>query len=754
MASDEATPKATKQTKQTRAFRLASERYQMGRRDRGLYARRGDVTFSLGPRSRDSLRADLRAMWREACDDDPPGDPVLNGVIADLRRLAENAEPDAPTSAETAMAIVNAHGVTPTWNPEHPERPEVHSANRNPFDAAREVADLLLKGNDPPRLFRMGREGTAVVQVLDDGTLMSLDQNMGGGWLMYVAERVTFIGGGETPRIVAPPAPVMKMMPTIILSDLPVLDGLTTTPYLDADGDLITQDGYHPGSRLYLTTRGLDLAPISEKPTAAEVAAARDLLMDEWLGDFPFATPADKANAVAELLTLTGRSFVRLAPLFINDASTPGSGKGLLTDTVHLIATGHLPHLMELPLDGDEQRKTITSALMAGQSLIAWDESPLIAGRTLAMILTAEIYSARILGTNKMIAVQNRFTQIAIGNNVDVRGDMRRRVLPCRLEPDVDRPEHRSGFRHPDLKAWVGEQRSELLHAALTIWRHWDAEGRPTYAKTIGSFDHWVKTVGGALDAAGIPDFATNIDKWLSYSEEDDGWGGHLIQLRARYDAAWFTVNEVADAVHSGYLRKPPVKRDDKDRELSQQISYAYRGLRERWYGELRLVRSETRNSESGGYTWSVRKREDREKSGVPTGQDPCSVSSVSSAGGVESAGQTHNGVAPEGTPHGLTDGTSSGAVTHLQNREATGQSQFTERTEDTEHLTRVPAPNFHSSSARLDCSMTEGSTPDRFSRLPSDDDEPDDRWSEYDNAPPDFEPWDDPDAAPEGDHR
>ena len=103
------------------------------------------------------------------------------------------------------------------------------------------------------------------------------------------------------------------------------------------------------------------------------------------------------------LLTLTGRMFFALAPLFVFDASTAGSGKGLLVTTISLIATGEAPQVMELPADGEEQRKKITSALLAGQELIMWDESHVIAGRTLAAILTAERYSDRLLGGNKMI---------------------------------------------------------------------------------------------------------------------------------------------------------------------------------------------------------------------------------------------------------------------------------------------------------------------------------------------------------------
>ena len=264
---------------------------------------------------------------------------------------------------------------------------------------------------------------------------------------------------------------------------------------------------------------------------------------------------------------------------------------------------------MELPADGEEQRKKITSALLAGQELIMWDESHVIAGRTLAAILTAEKYSDRLLGGNKMISVTNRFTQVALGNNVEVWGDMKRRVVPVRLVPDIEHPENRTDFRHPNLEEWVRAHRGELLAALLTIWRNWIAKGRPEASTGMGSFDRWSRAVGGALQAAGIDGFRSNTAGWLSDSDDDDGWGDHLRQLLGRFGGGeWFTVAEVVGAVEAMSVDRPPVKRDP-DKTLAEQLAYAYRKIREKWHGDLRLVRSETRDSASGGRTWSVIER-------------------------------------------------------------------------------------------------------------------------------------------------
>jgi hypothetical protein len=69
------------------------------------------------------------------------------------------------------------------------------------------------------------------------------------------------------------------------------------------DGALIDRPGHHPDERLWLhPDPRLDLRPVLEHPARADVDAARTLLLDELLGDFPWADASDRAHAVAALL--------------------------------------------------------------------------------------------------------------------------------------------------------------------------------------------------------------------------------------------------------------------------------------------------------------------------------------------------------------------------------------------------------------------------------------------------------------------
>jgi hypothetical protein len=94
--------------RQSRAYALAKNRYQLGQGSDGPYAVCGDDTFLLDSRSREDFRADLRNAWRSQYDDDPPSDTALNAVAADLRNLARKCELDPPSADDVASEIVSA----------------------------------------------------------------------------------------------------------------------------------------------------------------------------------------------------------------------------------------------------------------------------------------------------------------------------------------------------------------------------------------------------------------------------------------------------------------------------------------------------------------------------------------------------------------------------------------------------------------------------------------------------------------------
>ena len=181
---------------------------------------------------------------------------------------------------------------------------------------------------------------------------------------------------------------------------------------------------------------------------------------------------------------------------------------------------------MAWPTTEEEVEKKATAALMAGSTMIIWDNvEGLIRSGTLAAVLTADSWQGRILGRSEMVMVPNRATWLATGNNINVGGDLARRCYRIRLDARQAQPWKRSGFRHPNLKQWVADNRHELLHALCVIVSAWNAAGRPagTALPAMGGYSGWVQTISGILDHAGVTGFLANLDDFHADADQELG---------------------------------------------------------------------------------------------------------------------------------------------------------------------------------------------------------------------------------------
>lgn len=136
---------------------------------------------------------------------------------------------------------------------------------------------------------------------------------------------------------------------------------------------------------------------------------------------------------------------------------------------------------------------------MQGDSVINLDniEGPLH-GEALCTVLTGESFSERLLGTNRTATAPTVCTWLATGNNLTLQGDMTRRVIPCQLDPQCERPEERQFNRN--LYEWIPKHRPALVVAALTALRAYIVAGKPRQPiTTFGSFEQWSDLVRSAL---------------------------------------------------------------------------------------------------------------------------------------------------------------------------------------------------------------------------------------------------------------
>ncbi len=419
-------------------------------------------------------------------------------------------------------------------------------------DLSRQTAlawKALSAANEPPTLFR--RASMPVRVELDDDAKRPILRGLTVDRMRYhLAEavhwyRVTKHG----PEPAHAPVDVVRNVLAVPDPPLPVLTRVVTAPIFAANGELQTEPGYSTATRAYYhPSEGLVVPPVPENPTAAQIAAARSLLLDELLADFPFEGEAERANAVAALLLPFGRDLiVGPTPLHLIEAPAPGTGKTLLAEmlTSPVQGAGGAAAMTEAG-DDDEWRKRITAALLTGAPFLFVDnlKRPLDSG-ALAGALTATEWEDRLLGVNEIVRMSVRCVWLATANNVAVSDEMARRSVRIRLNAKRDRPFEREDFRHL-LPAWANDHRGEVVAAALTLWRAWLAAGRPQGGTTLGMFDPWARTMGGVLAVAGISGFLDNARAF--YDEADVSsrrWRALVAAWWEQFGSEWVGAGEL-----------------------------------------------------------------------------------------------------------------------------------------------------------------------------------------------------------------
>jgi putative DNA primase/helicase len=328
------------------------------------------------------------------------------------------------------------------------------------------------------------------------------------------------------------------------------LDAIVSYPVMRRDGSLLLASGYDAPTRtLAEMTITVD---IPDAPSQAQARAALATLF-ELVGDFPFAGEAQRSAWLAMLLTVLARPAIDgPTPLGLFEATQRGSGKSMLADVISVIATGAEAPRRVAPKTREEWDKVLFSILLAGDPLVLFDNvTHMLVSDALDAVLTGTSYAQRLLGVSEDRRVAIRTVILASANNARLSTDLVRRSLGCRLEPDVERPETRTGFRLPDLLGHAREHRSRYLGAALVVLRAYAVAGRPAVkARPLGSYESWCRVVRDSIVWAGAADPAVTQDALRETADvERDELRDLLSAWHARLGDRAVTVREIVDAV-------------------------------------------------------------------------------------------------------------------------------------------------------------------------------------------------------------
>jgi hypothetical protein len=527
-------------------------------------------------------------------------DDVLGGRPANRRadylaRIIERAKPK-PADAK------------PTGKKKERDKPKASDGrativvNRDRLEVINELTGALLDRWNAVELFNHGgvisRRRGAVMKPVDKGSFHDLVQETA----ITVTENE---GANGTTYGYSWPDPGTMSATMSRADQFAPLDRISHAPFVREDGTVVTEPGYDEATRTMLIPDPVfEGLTVPEDPTPEEIEAARELLLTEWLGDFPFDSDTDRANVMALIVTPAIRGMVPKVPLAVVDGLQMGVGKNLLADSILTVYTGQAAEPMNWVPEADELRKQITAAFRTGAEFFVFDEAHTIEGAPLAQALTASTWQDRILGVSNMANFPNVITWMSLGNQVQVRGDLTRRVYRIALRPRYANPQDRKAetFRHPgqsglDLGSWTRKHRRELMTAILTLVRAWFAQGspRPKRGVSFGSFEVWEKITGGILETAGLTGFLDNLKVWRSESDFDTQyWTGHLRWLRELFGDTPFRtaqVREKALADPAGYMA-PPKLDDPSDKGYGKALGEAYSRLRGRRYEGLWIERN------------------------------------------------------------------------------------------------------------------------------------------------------------------
>jgi hypothetical protein len=374
------------------------------------------------------------------------------------------------------------------------------------------------------------------------------------------------------------------------------------------DGTILASDGYDAATGIYLAS-SVPVA-LDGRPTLDDARRAIDALLDVVV-DFP-AAPAAKSAWLAGVVAVAARPAIAgPTPMLLVDATVRGAGKSLLVDVASIITTGRPAARMIYSRDDDEIRKRITALALVGDPLVLIDNVTGELGcAALDAALTADTWSDRVLGASEMTSeLPLRIVWWATGNGMLVGADLVRRSLLVRLEPQCERPEERTGWRHPRLLDHVREHRAGLLTAALTIARAYFVAGRPDMGlRPMGSYESWSDLVRSALVWAGQPDPCDTIADLRAADARGDSLRAAIEHWPASDGEAVTAADLIALATPGSPWRAALVEwvsvRGSSDVPTSRALGYALRAVRGRIVSARMIVADRDR---TGTMRWQRR---------------------------------------------------------------------------------------------------------------------------------------------------
>lgn len=420
--------------------------------------------------------------------------------------------------------------------------PEIETVDRSLTDMAADAYTALLATDN---LYI--RAGELCTIATDERGVCKIAPHSPGSLRNALAETALYYKSSSKSRTRIPPPKdiVEAILSRTEFPGVRPIRSIVSAPVLGSDGIGRLSGGYDPSSLTYIAS--------SETWTIAPCGAQESArwLLSEVLGDFPFATPSDAAHALGLMLLPFVRPLIDgPTPLHLIDAPTQGTGKSLLARVCLIPAAGIAISATAGTRDEEEWRKKIASALLEGRPYVFLDNlSRKVDSDALAAVLLSREWNDRALGRLGNVNLPVSCLWLATANNAELSRDITRRTVWIRLDSQVERPEDRTGFRHPSIETWVASHRKEVVAHILGVLSAWIASGRPLWPGTgMGGFEVWRSVMGGILESAGVEGFLANLAELRAHVDaESEAWGGFYERWHERHGGVKVLAKELLE---------------------------------------------------------------------------------------------------------------------------------------------------------------------------------------------------------------
>lgn len=506
-----------------------------------LWATWSAESFHLEPSEQDSVAApepDATPADEETCRkkwdrDLKPNGKVTTASIFHIAKTCYGWEPPSIVSDDGRLQVQLYHG--------------------RDFDNAMRVGSALLTAGAP--YFMRGPALVRVVETQADEKDDSTERPKGSPYIVAPSGAMLSNDVSMVIELQRFDARTKELVPTSMTASLaasvqaaaqthqwcPPIRGIAAAPLLRLDGSLHDERGYDMKTCWYLQAgdwKGLD---VPDRPTEAQARAALKWIEDEVYCDFKFVSPVHRACALALSLGALVKHLCVTTPLTVIGAQTYGEGKTKLGHVSALIVFGRKAVTMTAGKSEDELSKRIDTAAIMGDPIVMFSNfKGRIADDTLAERLTSEQMGIRVFGRNDTLAVvPNASTWIIEGTEIEVARDIVRRTIRIALNSKTEFPHLRTGFRHPDLEAWVAEHRVEILSKFYTAlrWHLQTVDELPGDFVPLGTFVQWSRIVEGCLVRLGYERPISTQEELAAIDSEREEMVSLLELLREYYES-------------------------------------------------------------------------------------------------------------------------------------------------------------------------------------------------------------------------